>query len=173
MEIAMNTAALVRKFVAGIALLTSVSSAHAIVVFAESGSDTLVKGVLNAAANVHTFTIDTPGTYQASIVDLASLDHTGFSDPFTVLKLAITQLPSSGLFGQAGLPPSSSSFDFSAAKAASFAALVEAVSAGSGFGFYQINITQVGPVPEPTTWVLMTLGVILIGWRHLRKNDRR
>jgi len=168
----MNTGALVRKLIAASALLASINSAHAIVVFAESGSDTLVKGVLDVAANVHTFTIDTAGTYQASIVDLASLDNTGFSDPFSVLKLAITQLPSTGLFGQAGLPPVSSSFDFPVVKAGSFAALVEAVSGSSGFGFYQINITQVGAVPEPATWVLIALGVILIGWRHMRNAHR-
>jgi hypothetical protein len=81
----MKIAASIRRILAAFGLLGLTSIAHAAIVFSESGGDSLVKGVLHAAANVHTFTIDTPGTYEASIVDLASLDDIGFSDPFTKL----------------------------------------------------------------------------------------
>lgn len=138
----------VRCIAAVFAMLASCGIGHAVVVFSESGSDTLIKGVVDSAANVHMFSIDTPGAYQATIVDLASLDDTGFADQFTKLNLAITAAPSKGLLGSAGLPPASSTFDFVVANPGTFAALVHAVSGCADFGFYEINIAQILPVPS-------------------------
>ena len=164
----MQTAASIRRIFGTFALLGFIGIADAAVVFSESGGDTLVKGVLHAAANVHTFTIDTPGAYQATIVDLASLDDIGFSDPFTKLKLAVTGLRSTGLLGSASLPPTSPSFSFSVPHPGTFAALVQAVAGCDGFGFYQIDVMQIAPIPEPAAWSLMLAGVSLIGWLRFR-----
>ncbi|HTS52594.1 MAG TPA: hypothetical protein VMH26_04915 [Burkholderiales bacterium] len=162
-------AASIQSVVAALALATCVS-AQATVVFTESGTDSLVDGVRKAAADTHLFTIDTPGLYQASIVDLATLDDTGFSDPFSSLELAVKQLgPSGGFFGKAGLAPAPPSFTFSVDNPGSFAALVKAVTGCDGFGFYEIDITRIAAVPEAEMWLMLLAGVGLTWYAKIRK----
>jgi hypothetical protein len=166
----MKIAASIKNLLAAFSLVLSMS-AHATVAFTESGTDSLVDGVIRAAADTHLFTIDTPGLYQASIVDLATLDDTGFSDPFRSLKLAVKQLgPSGGFFGTAGLPPASPSFTFPVENPGSFAALVKAVTGCDGFGFYEINIARIAAVPEPEMWLLLLAGIGLISCAQMRKD---
>jgi hypothetical protein len=166
-EISM-TLVLIRNALA-LALLGCVSATHAKVIFTESGTEALVDGVRASTADTHVFTIDAPGLYEATIVDLASRDDSGFSDPFSLLKLAVVQLgPSGGFYGQAGLPPASASFTFPVANPGSFAALVKAAAGCDAFGFYEINIAQIGPIPEPKTWLLMLIGVVLLGSLRIR-----
>lgn len=162
----MIVAVSMRKVLAALALLACIASANGAVVFKESGTESLVEGVLKAAADVHYFTIDTPGIYQASIADLALSDQSGFAEQFRLLQLAVKQLgPASVLFGKADLE--SPSFEFAVAAPGSFAALVKAVAGCEGFGFYEITISQVGPVPEPGNWLLMVAGLGVIGWRRI------
>jgi len=158
----------IRNVVAAFTLATCMS-AQASVVFTESGTDSLVDGVRRAAADTHLFRIDTPGLYQASIVDLATLDDTGFSDPFSLLQLAIKQLgPSGGFSGKAGIPPAAPSFTFLVQNPGSFAALVKAVIGCDGFGFYEIDITRIAAVSEPEMWLLLLSGVGLICYVQVR-----
>jgi len=170
----MNIRTFVRDAIAALALAATASAVQAAVVFTEGGLDSLVDGVMHAAADVHVFTIDTPGMYEASIIDLASIDD-DFSGPFSQLKLGIKQLGMSGMFlGQAGSPSLPSSFTFEVDKPGSFAAMVSAVVARCGeFGFYEINITQLAPIPEPAVWVMMLVGVLTVTARYLKMNRGR
>jgi len=165
----MSIRASARDAIVALALAASVNTAQAAVVFTESGTNSLVDGVVRAAADVHVFTIDTPGVYEASIVDLASLDD-DFSSPFSKLKLAIKQLGTSGrVFGQAGLTPLATSFTFEVDHPASFAGLVTAAMAGcGGFGFYEIDITQIAAIPEPGVWLMMFAGLLTLSARYVK-----
>src|SRR5215813_8383295 len=164
----MHIRTFVRDTIAALALAATAGSVQAAVVFAEGGVDSLVDGVMHAAADVHVFTIDTPGMYEASIVDLASVDD-DFSSPFSKLKLGVKQLGTSGtFFGQAGFPPLASSLTFGVDKPGSFAALVMAAVAGCGFGFYEIDISQIAAIPEPAAWVMMFAGLLTVLARYVK-----
>jgi hypothetical protein len=59
-------------------------------------------------------------------------------------------------------------------KPGSFAAMVTAMTAGCGeFGFYEINITQLAPIPEPAAWVMMIAGLLTLTARYVKVNRSR
>jgi len=165
----MNVRAWVRDAIVALALAAATSAAQADVVFSETGMGSLVDGVVRAAADVHVFTIDTPGIYEASIVDLASLDD-GFSSSFSKLKLGVKQLGTTGAFlGQAGSSPLAPSFSFEVDHPGSFAAMVTAAIAGCArFGFYEIDVTQIAAIPEPGVWLMMLAGLLTLSARYVR-----
>ena len=170
----MSIGASARNAIVALVLAATASAAQAAVVFTESGMGSLVDGVVGAGADVHMFTIDTPGIYEASIVDLASLDDE-FSSAFSKLKLAVKQLGTSGgMFGQAGLSPLAPSFTFEVDHPGSFAALVTSAIRGCGeFGFYEIDITQIAAIPEPGVWLMMLAGLLTLTARYVKVNRGR
>ena len=139
-----------------LAALISVSTAsHAAIL-------SLTDGASNPTAKTYAFTVSTPGLF------LAALDDLKFPESFQFLSLAVAPKGGAAPLGSILAP---GTFSFEASTAGDYLALLAArPGATTGFGFYSINITQLGtaPVPEPQVWMLMLGGIGLIGWLRLR-----
>jgi len=155
----MNVLRAARNLLVGAALLGAAASASAVTVLAVT--DTFSgAGVVNSRS--HTFTIDTPGTYLASLVD------NELFAAFSVLALGITKSGGDTL-GTLGGP---GSFSFSASAAGSYTAVVGGIVGPGGLlpiGTYGITVSL---IPEAEVWAMMVVGVGLVGWQ-LRRRSRQ
>lgn len=152
-----------QKLAVGLLAALCIGSARADVVFDGSGEDFIVKGAIGATADVLPFSITTAGKYLVSLLSVIP------TSTFDDLSVTIANYPALGtVYGTASLP-SPSSFTFEAA-AGRYAALVSAFPTGKS-AFYQITVTEVTPVPEPGTWLLMLGGIGLLGVMRLRKSE--
>jgi hypothetical protein len=112
----------------------------------------------NTLSNSHSFTISTPGSYIATLID------NKIFTPFVELGLGVTKTGGATL----GSTMSPGSFTFDTTSTGSFTAIVGGV-VGAGpipVGTYSVSIAA---VPEAETWAMMLVGMGLVGWQLRRK----
>ena len=149
---------LFKKLLGTIALLGlfSVGPAMANVpIFETTGT---ASGSSGFVANAYAFRLDGPGWYQATLTDNSS------PESFEHLTLNIlngfttTGLSLGGISGPG-------TFSFLASSAGIYTALLFGLPGGSGAGSFSVSV-----VPEVETWVMLLIGVGLIGYQLRRKN---
>jgi hypothetical protein len=138
------------QFLLGMTLLLDLSSATATNVVYEDGGTITDDTVFTSE-----FMVNSPGIYQAELVDF------GYSDPFAILALAVTQ---GSTFLNAGFD--TGSFTFEVATPGLLQAHLAAIPLPGKFGTYALQILSVPLPPAVLLFLSGMLGFVLVSRRE-------